>query len=439
MGGITDYTGGLVLQMSLDVAAAVALQERDDRQVGVFSFNLLDDHKPFRLELSLDSLARPLDELRKDFAAPGRTWAAYLLGTLAVLHDEAMINVRELPRGFNLALYSTVPTGGGVGGSAAIEVATMNALVDHLAVADSAGLRLAALCQKAENQVVGAPCGIMDQVASHLGQKDTLLRMLCQPHEIEEPVRFPDGVKAIGLNTNVKHSVAGGAYGRTRAAAFMGHTLILDEVRRLASEAGKTMLADPTGGYLANLPTDDYRAFFRPKLPEYLNGQAFLDEHPNHGDPATTLDLDVEYMIQAACDHHVLDVQRVRRFAEFLVRAKDDRTRALRSAGHLMYASHKSYTDKAGLGAPEADLLVTLIKQHESAGLYGARITGGGCGGTVAVLMDDTDAARDAVETICNEYEQKFGTKPGRLSGSSPGAAEVGTHVVTLEANATRT
>src|SRR5207237_10873091 len=79
MGGIADYSGSLVCQMPLDRAAAVALQERDDREVQIFSFNLLDEHLPFTLRIPLEGLAGSSPELlRKEFAQPGRRWAGYI-------------------------------------------------------------------------------------------------------------------------------------------------------------------------------------------------------------------------------------------------------------------------------------------------------------------------------------------------------------------------
>src|SRR5437660_1212782 len=76
-------------------------------------------------------------------------------------------------------------------------------------------LRLAELCQMAENRIVGAPCGIMDQVTSCLGEADALLRMVCQPHDVQSPLRLPDGVRVLGINSGVKHDVGGPAYART--------------------------------------------------------------------------------------------------------------------------------------------------------------------------------------------------------------------------------
>src|SRR5690242_649894 len=87
MGGIADYTGSLVCEMPLDRAAAVALQERDDRDVQVFSFNLLDEHKPFTLRIPLDALiGHSPDVLRREFNEAGRKWAGYVVGCLVALH-----------------------------------------------------------------------------------------------------------------------------------------------------------------------------------------------------------------------------------------------------------------------------------------------------------------------------------------------------------------
>jgi L-arabinokinase len=87
-----------------------------------------------------------------------------------------------------------------------------------------------------------------------------------------------------------------------------------------------------------------------------------------------------------------------------------------------MYASHRSYVEHAHLGHQHADLLVDLVKQRHAAGLYGARITGGGCGGTVAVLMEATPQADEAVAEILVAYEERTSRRPTLLAGSSPGA-----------------
>ena len=437
MGGIADYTGSLVAEATIDRAAAVALQDRADRQVQVFSFNLLDDHKPFTLSVSLDALATaPMASLRTEFAAPGRQWAAYLAGCLAVLHRADLVDLTDpAVRGVNLALLSTVPLGAGVSSSAAVEVATMVNLVSHLGLTDRVDpMALAALCQRVENEVVGAPCGIMDQVSSCYGRAGSLLRMVCQPHAVRPDLHLPAGVKVVGVNSHVKHSVGGGQYGKTRCAAFMGHAVILDRMRQLGRAAGRELVADPMHGYLANLDPEDYKTLFREHVPEQVDGRTFLDRYGPTTDAATTVEPGTVYAVQHATDHHVLEARRVRRFVEFLEQADTltgpQRKLALDQAGHLMYASHLSYTNDAMLGADECDLLVRLVREREPAGLYGAKITGGGSGGTVAVLCDDTPAADAAVAEVMESYRQRTGLTPELIAGTSPGAWHTGTVLV---------
>src|SRR5205814_3888950 len=114
----------------------------------------------------------------------------------------------------------------------AIEVAAMINLVDHFAVREQLDpLKLAALCQQVENRIVGAPCGIVDKVASCAGHSAKLLRLLCQPHTLLDPLELPIGIRVLGIDSAVRHNAAGGQYAKTRCAAFMGHKIILEKMR----------------------------------------------------------------------------------------------------------------------------------------------------------------------------------------------------------------
>ncbi len=184
-------------------------------------------------------------------------------------------------------------------------------------------------------------------------------------------------------------------------------------------------------GYLANLDPDDYKRLFRPRLPDSMAGDEFLSRYGPTIDPATIIEPPVTYLLRHTADHHVLEARRVKRFAEFLEQSTGAEVRQpgapLDRAGHLMYASHQSYTMDAMLGAPECDLLVTLLRKREPAGIYGARITGGGAGGTVAVLCDQTSRAEEAIGGVMDEYEQRTGHHPEVFAGSSDGAWTTGT------------
>jgi L-arabinokinase len=276
----------------------------------------------------------------------------------------------------------------------------------------------------------------MDQVTSCAGERGALLRLLCQPHELLPPLPLPSNVRVIGINSNVKHSVGGGQYGKTRCAAFMGHAMILAKMREIGAAAGRELTGDPMNGYLANLDPDDYKQLFRDYLPATMLGREFIDRFGKTIDTATTVEPEVEYNVRHATDHHVMEARRVRQFAEYIEHAAAappntrDQGQWLDKAGHMMYGSHRSYTHDAMLGAPECDLLVDLARQREKAGIYGAKITGGGSGGTVAVLCDIGEKTDSAIAEILREYESQTGRKPELFTGSSPGAWSVGTAVL---------
>jgi len=259
--------------------------------------------------------------------------------------------------------------------------------------------------------------------------------MICQPHELQHPLYLPTGVRAIGINSRVKHSVGGGMYGRTRCAAFMGHRMILDKIKHMGQQSGRDLIADPMHGYLANLDLDDYKKYFRPYLPERIKGGQFLLQYQATIDKATNVEPDFNYHVQSATDHHVFESHRVKEFVKYLELAQSsssagDRKLNLDKAGHLMYASHMSYTKDALLGADECDLLVDLVRQLEHRGLYGAKIIGGGSGGTVAVLCEQGAEADDAIAEIMSIYQHKTGRVPEAFLQSSPGAWAAGTMVI---------
>jgi galactokinase len=135
------------------------------------------------------------------------------------------------------------------------------------------------------------------------------------------------------------------------------------------------------------------------------------------------------YPVRGAVEHAVYENYRVQEFRLLLERAPNDPS-ALDRAGRLMYASHWSYGTCIGLGAPETDLLVRLARRAGvQAGIYGAKITGGGSGGTVAVLARED--ARGVVAEIAAEYVRQTGRVPRVLEGSSAGAVEFGSRTVT--------
>lgn len=127
-----------------------------------------------------------------------RSWVAYIIGALVVLQAEFGIDLQR--HGLSLLVSSAVPEGKGVSSSAAVEVATMAAVAAAYGI-ELDGRRMALLCQTVENLVVGAPCGVMDQMTSVLGEQGRLLALRCQPAEVEGQVSLPDHLRVWGIDS----------------------------------------------------------------------------------------------------------------------------------------------------------------------------------------------------------------------------------------------
>src|SRR5690606_1150641 len=174
------------------------------------------------------------------------------------------------------------------------------------------------------------------------------------------------------------------------------------------------------GGYLANVAVEAFERDFAARLPERLSGAEFLRRYAGIVDPVTRVSPDASYRVRAATAHPIHEHARVREFRALLGRAEQPGARA--RLGELMYQAHDSY-GACGLGSTGTDRLVQLVRElGPERGLYGAKITGGGSGGTVAVLgASDAEAA---LHEVVARYAQEAGSAPQGFSGSSAGAAE---------------
>jgi galactokinase len=436
MGGFADYSGSLTLELPIAEAAYVAVQACEAPRVQVLSAGFGAQQGPLRrAEFPLAELRR---ETRDHAAAcryfrrdPAQAWAAYVAGTLAALGVEWGC---ELRTGLSILVVSSVPEGKGVSSSAALEVASLYALAAHHGIELDA--KTAALvCQRVENLVVGAPCGVMDQMTASAGQAGQLLALLCQPVELEASSIVPPGIELFGIDSGLRHAVSGADYGQVRVAAFMGYRCICEHAGRPVEQLGdgRVRIEDPElGGYLARLPRAVFEREYRALLPERMLGAEFLQRFGGISDAITQVAPDVSYRVRAATAHPVYEHARAREFQALLSSPELAAEQwggpraevALARLGALMFEAHDSYT-VCGLGSSGTDRLVELVREAGAArGLYGAKITGGGSGGTVAVL--GRRGAGTAVEQIARRYVLETGRSAYVFSGSSPGAAAFG-------------
>jgi L-arabinokinase len=426
MGGIADYSGSVVLQMPIREATFAALQRDRSRMLRIVSLSD-DPAREMFFEMPLDTFEQnngPVDyeTARVQFKrVPAQHWAAYVAGVFLVLMRERNINFED---GARILIDSRVPEGKGVSSSAALEVATMQAVVAAFNIVITPR-EMALLCQKVENLVVGAPCGVMDQMTATCGEEGRLLALLCQPAEVIEMIRIPDEIGIWGLDSGERHWVGGEDYEAVRAGAFMGYRMIAgiagldvreDEIR------GTVQIDDPRWrGYLSNLSPSEFEEY-GPRLPEQIGGAEFLSRFHGTTDSVSRITPARSYAVRIPTAHPIYENDRVRRFAELMTGASGERR--LELMGELMYQSHASYS-ACGLGSPGTDLLARLVREAgKKNGLYGARITGGGSGGTVAII--GRHEAGDAIARLADQYAEETGYQPEFFSGSSPGSAAFG-------------
>lgn len=302
IGEHTDYNGGLVLPMALDLACHAVSRPNGTGELRVWAHDLREGASWRVATIGA--------------AAPVAGWTSYVLGVARMLG-------REVPA-LDLLLTSTVPPGGGLSSSAALEVATALALLNGRPID---ALELAMLCHRAETDVVGLPCGVMDQFASVFAEAGSALLIDCRDRS-RRVVPLPEGVTFVAVNSMVKHDLATSAY-----AVRVG------ESREAARRMGVDELRDPPA-----------ESWWR------LDG-----------------------VLLKRARHVVSENQRVLSFVEASL--ANDPVRM----GQLMVASHQSLQRDYEVSSAELDFLVATALSVQ--GVLGARMTGGGFGGCTVNLM----------------------------------------------------
>ena len=406
MGGIADYSGSLVLQRPIAEATFAAVQRIERPVLEVVSIGRSPCAVPIE---TLAPHGEPVDYQRARVRLSDPRWVSYVAGVFLVLARE-----RGMPlMGARVVVWSEVPEGKGVSSSAAVETATMHAAATAFGITLEPR-DLALLCQTSENRVTGAPCGVMDQMTCVFGEHDRLLALLCQPAELQPSIAVPDDIELWGLDSGERHAVGGSDYGTVRTGAFMG-------LRILGEHAGAPL------DYLANVAPAEFERELGRRLPEEISGDNFLARYGCTADTVTRVEPGRRYKVRATTAHPVYERARAERFRE-LLQARPGEGRV--ELGALMFESHASY-QACGLGSPGTDHLVKLVRtEGGEAGLYGARITGGGSGGTVAVVGRKGSSA--AIARVAQEYERATGHRPHVFSGSSSGVIAFGAHSIEL-------
>ncbi len=347
IGEHTDYNDGFVLPMAIEFYAVMAA-DRPPGGKNTVEIRSTSAPEPAVIDLSLPVRPVPLK------------WSNYPRGVFAgfLARD---IN----PGGLDVLLHSTVPLGGGLSSSAALEVCTAT-LIEAVAGKKIDPVEKALLCQKAEHEFASVPCGIMDQFISVMGRESHLLLLDCRSRKTElVPMRDPS-VELLIANTNVKHELGSGQYAKRRA-----------QCEAAAKILGVPSLRDA-----------------QPAALQLSKGK-------------------MEDVVFRRARHVIGEIERTAQAAQ-AVRASQ-----WQKVGDLMYASHRSLRDDYEVSCAELDAIVEIAEGIGlKGGVYGCRMTGGGFGGC-AVALVKSDFVAAITKTLATAYQEKtniaatiFGSRP---------------------------
>jgi galactokinase len=351
IGEHTDYNDGFVLPMAIEPHIRIEVTSLSDRRV------LLKTDRRGEPSVEVD-LARPLSAVDHR----GK-WTAYPCGVLAGFQRLGW----DIP-GFEARISGTLPAGGGLSSSAALEVGVATA-VEALCGRQLQPADKAHLAQRAEHEFAGVPCGIMDQYAVTFARAGHAMLLDCRTQTLRH-IRMPsETVSVVIVNSGVKHSLADGEYARRRA-----------ECESAAQLLGVGSLRDVSSAYWGDI---------QHTLPPLERRRA---------------------------RHVVTENQRTLEFVKAL-EAGD-----WMGAGEAMYGSHRSLSEDYEVSCGELDLLVRLAGRIP--GVFGCRMTGGGFGGCAVALVsaERTDGAREAFRT---GYREATGINPSVVVTRAAAGARV--------------
>jgi galactokinase len=338
IGEHTDYNFGFVLPVALDMATFVATAPAADGKL--------------RLHSEQRGETREFDVARLADLAPAHHWTDYPIG---VAREVARLGFAIQPA--NILIRSTVPEGSGLSSSAALEVSSALAFLGGREVAP---LELAKLCQRAEREFVGMPCGIMDQYISVFGREHSAVKIDCRSLD-HQLVTLPDGVAFVAVNTMVKHALAGSAY--------------RDRVAECAAAVTAIQQKFPSTASLRDVASDQFESVAG-LLPPVVARRA---------------------------RHVVTEDERVEQFVAASARGD------LETMGRLLVASHRSLQYDYEVSCVELDFLVDQALLID--GVCGSRMTGGGFGGCTVTMLRPA-AAEAFAERITRTYQRRFQVTP---------------------------
>ncbi len=419
LGGMGQYVGALVLSLTLADHVCVAVQPSENNSLSICHVGHTDDHEVGVVHVALDRLVAGAGVIEAEAIAilASEIQDDTVIGVVGILVEcirHGLLPVTALSTTISFGLtHSSID-------DVDFQVALMSGVVVSIAkvlnvTVDAISCHTA--FQAVQSTWMRRAIGLEGIGAILHGEAHALSQVRCDPYTCMGMLPLPDDIAIVGIDTGVRHSHACEKYTKARVASQMGREI----VNRIIEHDELTDLH--WDGLLSRLTVNDYIDRFRDRLPAQIKGSDYISHFGSIDDPLAVIEPSVMYKVRSRTEHHIYEQARAVQFVEALARAvRTRKTSPLVEVGDLMYASHWSYGQRSGLGAIETDLLVNILRQYGSdCEIYGAKISGRGCGGIVVVLMRQTDQARAALDSAMADYHQQTSLSPTLLCGSLPG------------------
>lgn len=420
MGGIAEYSGGEVIAAPLADGFSATVRLRDDGKYLFHGIGKLADSSPDPCVIDAALLAQRVPSRLAD-SLPDALWLRAAVGAVHALL--AADKCDSASSGATIVVDGTMRPHIDAGTGAAVAVTVIMALL-HAWGMKLDPIECAVLAADAENGVGRHPCGRGAALAALHARAGHLVVIDCLQNTLRDAITIPGNVQLLGIDCGYKAPDAGDKYLRARTTAMMGRQIIQ---HRAASTDGFPFTWT---GSLAQIAPEDFVKHLKTRVPTKMRGRDFIDRFGALDDPHSCVDLSALYRIRSRTEHHIYEPMRAREFLKWLSTASTTGNRDdLVAAGEEIYSSNWSYGQRCGLGSVQTERLVTELRSRGAKqGIFGAKASGQGSGGIVVVFLENTPAARDALNHAIHAYEKTTGHNTEILEGTSPGALSFGVH-----------
>lgn len=422
MGGIGEDSGSLVLTAALAMSFMASAWQTSDAEVRVRMLTEGGEGPAHDCTLPLEMFKAAGEDAAQAVVQRCREGnAEWALPCYLALQKAVTESLFAPPTaGLLLLLQSDFPADADFGRLCVQAAASLDAFCKALN-AEADQLRQSRIAAAAVERLTGQYTVRTAMTALFAAPRGSLLQLRFHPQVMCQPLELPPGVTIFGAGTRLARPTTRDRLIETRTCTEMGCRMIMDLQR------GDGLRVEENLGCLSTITPSEYVERYRDRLPPKITGKAFNAKFGALRGINGELKPDDVYKVRSRAEHHIYENKRVHEFAASLVRARrNSSVDDLVHAGELMYASHWSHSQRCGIGGVEPDQLVSCIRERgPAAGLYGAKVTAGGAGGELVVLMRDSGQARvalaDAVAKAESAGSRKIHTWEGLPGGVDHG------------------